>query len=188
MAMLAFILIMDSSYAAVFGILSAIIHELGHVIAIVLKDGKVKELKFGLVNVDMLNEASFTELRAKDEFFILLSGSILNFACAFVFISVYFLLRMSIFKVIAIQNLFIGAVNLLPISSLDGGRILSIFISQKLDLELSEKILDITSFIFLVPLGVLGFMILIKSRYNFSLLILGLYLLSYILFKEDSHI
>jgi len=188
MAMLTFILIMDNSYSAVLGILSAMLHELGHIIAIVLKDGKVKELKFGLVNVDMLNEASFAELKAKDEFFILMSGSMLNFIFAFVFILVYFLFQVSVFKVIAIQNLFIGAVNLFPISSLDGGRILSIFLSRRLDLELSEKILNIASFIFLVPLGALGFIILIRSRYNFSLLILGLYLLSYIFFKEDIHV
>ncbi|MBP3320169.1 MAG: hypothetical protein J6K87_00775 [Clostridia bacterium] len=75
--------------------------------------------------------------------------------------------------------------NLLLIESLDGHRILSVILSRKFDINICEKILNIVSVIFLVPVSVLGIIILVKSKYNFSLLIFGVYLFSRIILKKN---
>ena len=187
MAFLAFIFVMDKSYTAIFGILSAALHEIGHILAICLKKGNIKEIAFGIVNIDIASDSySFSDLENKDELFILLSGPLINLILASILKIIYFYSGYYMVNLIAYQNFFLGIVNLLPISSLDGGRILYILLCRKLDFILSEKILNIISILFLIPVCILGFLVLIKSKYNFSLLILGCYLLSYVLLRNDN--
>ena len=178
---------MDKSYTAIFGVLSAAMHELGHILAIYLKKGNIKEIAFGIVNIDISGESdNFSKAESTDELFILLSGPLINLVLSLVLKLIYFNGGCYIINLISYQNLFLGIVNLLPISSLDGGRILYILLSKKLDFILAERILNIISLLFLIPLCILGFLLLIKSKYNFSLLILGCYLLSYVLFRSDN--
>lgn len=187
MSFLTFIFVMDKSYTAIFGVLSAVLHELGHIIAIILKKGNITEIAFGIVNIDISSDSyTFSEAESEDELFILLSGPLINLIIALVLKFIYFSSGCSMANLVSYQNLFLGIVNLLPISSLDGGRILYILLSKKLDFILAEKIINIISILFLLPICILGFLVLIKSKYNFSLLILGCYLLSYVLFRNDN--
>ena len=147
----------------------------------------IKEIAFGIVNIDISGESdNFSKAESTDELFILLSGPLINLVLSLVLKLIYFNGGCYIINLISYQNLFLGIVNLLPISSLDGGRILYILLSKKLDFILAERILNIISLLFLIPLCILGFLLLIKSKYNFSLLILGCYLLSYVLFRSDN--
>ena len=186
--MITFVLVKDNSYVAVLGILSALLHELGHILVMSSSGNMVKEIDFGLVNIDILDDNDKNISFDKNELLILLSGSVVNFAVGMLLMGIYYLSSKNAVKVFAIQNFIVGILNLLPISQLDGGRILFILLSRHLKLCLTEKILKTISFIFLLPIIVLGFIILIKSKYNFSLLILGCYLFSYILFKDKSYI
>lgn len=186
--MITFVLVKDNSYVAVLGIFSALLHELGHLLAMQIKGSFVREIDFGLVNIDILDDTFKGESSDKNQLFVLLSGAAFNFIVATFMLLIYFLSRVNIFKIFGIQNFIVGTLNLFPISQLDGGRILFILISKKLDIVLADKILKIISIVFLLPIIVLGFIILVKSRYNFSLLILGCYLLSYILFRDKSYI
>ena len=64
--------------------------------------------------------------------------------------------------------------------------ILSIILNDKIsDLERAKKISNIISVVFLIPIAIVGFLVLLSSKYNFSLILLSCYLFSYILFKED---
>ena len=81
---------------------------------------------------------------------------------------------------------FIGMLNLFPIEMLDGGIILSLILNDKIgNFEKSKKISNIISVVFLIPIAIVGFLVLLSSKYNFSLILLSCYLFSYILFKED---
>ena len=69
---------------------------------------------------------------------------------------------------------------------LDGGIILSLILNDKIgNFEKSKKISNIISVVFLIPIAIVGFLVLLSSKYNFSLILLSCYLFSYILFKED---
>jgi len=187
MAFLTFIFVMDKSYTAIFGVLSALLHEVGHILAIFFKRGNIKEIKFGIVNIDISSDSFNTYLsnESKDELIILISGPLINLILALILKVIFLNNGCYIVNLVSYQNLFLGLVNLLPINSLDGGRIFYILLCKKLDFILAEKILNILSFIILVPVCILGFIVLIKSKYNFSLLILGCYLLSYVLLKNN---
>ena len=180
--MMVFMIVMDTSGMIVFGIVSALFHELGHVAAAYFCGVKIDKINFGFANVDIMARNQNQE----NNLTVLVSGSAVNFVIALIFNVIYLYSRNRILNVIAYQNLCIGIFNLLPIEVLDGGQILFLILNKKLDISLSEKILNIVSIIFLVPVCTLSFFILINSKYNFSLLILSCYLISYIFFKKDN--
>lgn len=85
----------------------------------------------------------------------------------------------------AIGSLALGLFHSLPIEPLDGGMALRSFLSGHMETEKAEKIVFGISLFFLIPLSVLGFLILLRTRYNFSLLALSLYLMLYLVLKRD---
>ncbi len=85
----------------------------------------------------------------------------------------------------AFASTALGAVHLLPIEPLDGGLALRAFLSEKFGTEKGRKITLVASFSLLLPMLVLGFMMLLQSRNNFSLLVLSIYLMLYLVLKKD---
>ncbi|MCH5298083.1 MAG: site-2 protease family protein [Ruminococcus sp.] len=83
-------------------------------------------------------------------------------------------------------NLFLGIFNMLPVLSLDGGQILHLLLSRKIEDIKAQKAVNILTFIFIFPLAVLGFILLFKTKYNFSLLAVCLYLILSLIFKRDN--
>lgn len=164
------------------GIVSAFLHEMGHITAAYFCKEKIKKINVGFASVDIVAAGKNHE----NSLAVLLSGSLANFTVALIFKVLYLYSGSKVIGVIMYQNLYIGIFNLLPISTLDGGQILFLLLNKKFNIFLSEKILTVISVIFLVPVCALAFLILIKSRYNFSLLILVCYLISYIFFKKDN--
>lgn len=81
--------------------------------------------------------------------------------------------------------LVLGAFHLLPIEPLDGGLALRALLCCFLGKARAEKISFLISLLFLLPLAILGFLILLHTRYNFSLLAFSLYLMLYLLLKRD---
>lgn len=77
----------------------------------------------------------------------------------------------------AAGSLALGVFHLLPIAPLDGATALSSILSLWFSLRSVQKILVFVSLVFLFPLAMLGFLVLLRSRYNFSLLVLCLYFL-----------
>ncbi len=173
---------MDKSGFVLVGIISSLMHELGHIIAVKAKKCSIDRIKLGCVNADIfLNGGNLT-----DKIIILFSGSMMNFFIAVIFkimCSVYY--DVNIFRTIYLQNLFIGILNLLPISTLDGGCILLSLLNKKIDSIVALRVYNIVSFIFLIPLFCIGIWILITSEYNFSLILLVTYLISCILLKKN---
>lgn len=180
--MITLIIVTDKQNVAIFAVLSSVLHEFGHIFAMKLLDYKLKRIKIGFVNSDIILSVH----KNSDMIKILLSGSFVNFCIALISKLLFFNTQRGLFEIIFLQNFFIGMLNLLPIEMLDGGIILSLILNDKIgNFEKSKKISDIISVVFLVPISIVGFLVLISSKYNFSLVLLSCYLFSYILFKED---
>ncbi|WP_099204318.1 hypothetical protein [Scatolibacter rhodanostii] len=79
----------------------------------------------------------------------------------------------------------LGIVHLLPIEPLDGGLALRAFFSLQCGAEKARKITFVISLLFLFPMLVFGFIMLLQSRNNFSLLALSVYLMIYLVVKKD---
>ena len=176
--------IFDKSGTMIWGILAAFIHEIGHIIAMVLINRKPVQIKLGLFDINIItNKQSYKNMF--QEMFIILAGPLANII--FTIIS-YLLLKQSnkeTFNFLTYENLFLALLNLLPIESLDGGQIVYILLLNKFNFITCQNIIRITSFFVLTPLAALGFLLLLKSKYNFSLLSISFYLIAIILFKKD---
>ena len=184
LSLVAFMMVTDDSFTIVYGLIFAFMHELGHILSMKILGYKIENINFGVLNIDIINEKrKFSENKFK-EFLILFRGCAINFLFAGLFEFLYVCSKISIFNVMFIQNISIGIFNLLPINSLDGAKILEIFIKDKLSYSVSVKIFDLISMLFLIPVIFLGVFVIIKSQHNFSLFIVGVYLLSLFLKKD----
>lgn len=85
----------------------------------------------------------------------------------------------------SVACLALGAFHLLPIEPLDGALVLRALLCCFREEAVAGRCVFLISLIVLFPLAVAGFLVLLHTRYNFSLLALSLYLMFYILFKRD---
>ena len=156
-------------------------HEFGHLIAFWLIKLEIKEINFGFASVDICKARGMSFCGLKKELIVTLSGSAMNFLAFLIFWILYYSTQERKCLYFAVQSFAIGAVNFLPIDSLDGGIALNLILEKKFGFEKSQKISKIVSWMFLLPIIIFGVYILLRSKYNFSVLILALYLVFEIL-------
>lgn len=82
-------------------------------------------------------------------------------------------------------NLAMCIAHSLPIEPLDGGLALHYILRSHFRKDKAEIISRVISSLLLLPLSVLGYYLLLQTKYNFSLLALNLYLTAYLLFGKD---
>ena len=166
--------------------LAVIIHESGHLLAM-LKCGHAPErIKISAFEIKIFDSKRQSRSE-KQNFFIIFSGPAVNFICFIPFYLLY-LLGNEFVLPFAISNLSVGLFNLLPVLSLDGGQLIFIILRQRVGADKAEKIVDIITFITIIPLAALGFIVLFESKYNFSLLFVCVYLIVSLLTRGNRYI
>lgn len=124
-AALSVLLFFDRAHLLWYALLAAILHESGHLLCYLLWVHRLPALSFGFTGMWFHLEQN--RLPRKKEALLLLAGPGANLAAALVIGAVmqqhaalwgYFFLG---------ENLLIGLFNLLPVSFLDGGRLLSLY-------------------------------------------------------------
>lgn len=168
------------SYSVIF------LHELAHLAAallIGLKTSHIVFFPFG-VNLKLKNSLVYS---IADEVLLYLSGPFLNILlamlCRFLnntgeYITIFYY-----------NNICHFLFNLLPILPMDGGVVLKKILSRGVGSRLGEKILKITSVIFIFILVLIELILLVKSKFNFSILIASIFLTGNIFTnKEKYHI
>lgn len=85
----------------------------------------------------------------------------------------------------ALASLALALAHSLPVEPLDGGLALHYILRDRYGNERSEIICRVVSVLFLIPLAVLGFFVLLRTRYNYSLLALSVYSMLYLVLKWD---
>lgn len=153
---------------------SALIHESGHFFALGIYGVRIKTLVLGLFGGTLILEKKLVSY--KKDAVIALSGSLFNFLAAtlaFLFLRLNFSEHLFFFF---LSNLFYAFFNLLPISTLDGGRVLLSLISIKKEPYEAEKLVGYISRIFLFLLACSGFYLVSEFSFNVSLFVLLLLL------------
>lgn len=146
------------------------LHEAGHVAALVLLGGKVNCLRlsaFGMVMVPVCNELSFYQ-----ESLFILAGPSVNLIIAVVLLP----FSCATVQQISALSMLLGLFNLLPISALDGGKALWYFLQMHFREAAVTKAIRVVSVITLCLLGVFGLFLLYQNHYNFSVLLIVVYL------------
>lgn len=95
-----------------------------------------------------------------------LANILLTLPCA----AIYSKTGSPFFHACLLMNAALALFNLLPILSTDGGEIAGILFRRLFSAEISKKILTITTVALLLPIAVGGFLLLFRSRENFTLL------------------
>ena len=158
------------------GILFSLLHEAGHLTAIITLKERPKELSFGLFGMTIKRRHDLSQ-NYKNEIITALAGPVTNYILAVLFIAFRQTTGSEIMLKSALINIILGTFNIMPVFSLDGGRALEACLKLSFDSDKSEKILKAVSFFTLVIMMSAGIYILILSHYNFTLLAVSVYLI-----------
>ena len=166
--------------------IAVLIHELGHLLMMLRLGFLPEKIKISGFEIKIFDSKRQSRSE-KQNFFIIFSGPAVNFICFIPFYLLY-LLGNGNFLPFALANLSVGLFNSLPVLSLDGGQMIFILLKRRLNPARAEKTVDIITLITIFPLAVLGFAVLFKSKYNFSLLFICAYLIISLVTRSDRYI
>lgn len=171
----AFLLVFNINDSIKLAIIFSLVHEIGHLAAIILCGEKPERISFGLFGMTIVRKGDITQNYHK-EFFTAVSGPLANLTAAAVGVLFYLKCKNEYTLKIVAVNLIISAFNIMPVFGLDGGRALEAVLKQNFSQDKSEKILRAVSFFTLVIMMGFGFYVLISTGYNFSFLAICVYL------------
>ena len=175
-------LILNSQFELILALSLSLFHEIGHIISIKLFKISIMQIKITPFSFDILYDHSLVSY--KKEIIILLCGPIFNLFLSILFFLLNIIYNQYLLKLLFYQNIIIGFTNLFPISSLDGGRLLLILLYKNFSERTSNQLSFIVSIIFIIPIMCSGFLILIKSNFNMSALLLSIYLSYFLIFQK----
>lgn len=167
------VLLLDRDNRVIFCFLAALLHELGHVLMMLLCGVHVREIRLRLF--DVLIKADDAP-SVKADVLITMGGVAVNFLFA--------LLLYPVGVKYALPHLALGIFNLLPMMSLDGGHLLEIWMDKRFSPRTTAIVLRVTTFVFLLPLMTAGLYVILNSGYNYSLLIISIYLIVLLFLKN----
>ena len=176
-ALLALFAFCDKSGLMLVAISSALIHELGHIVMAELLGFGVKELYFAPFGIRMILKTPLSVAKSTKKIAVLSAGCFVNLVLFIVF---WFLGH----KTAAYIQLITATFNILPAGTLDGGRILHEILTMHLEADRAQTITDIISLLSAVLLFLLGSFVLLKSGYNFSLILTSIYLAIMVIIRQ----
>ena len=161
---------------------SAVLHELGHVLAMKIKGVSVKSVAFNIGEVAI--KADSSSLSYIDELFVSAGGVVVNFLLSAIFCFVYKLSGISFCYTAFVSNLAVGVFNMLPVRFLDGGDILILILQRLVTRRTADIILTVFTVVFIIPVFISGLIFIFNSSYNYSLFFAAVYLICTLVSKE----
>lgn len=174
--------IFDSFLYCLFAI---IIHESGHIILMCIFGYAPEKIKISLFEIS-ISDRKRQERSFIQNFLIIFFGPFSNFICFILFYLLY-LIGNDFFLYAAAANLSVGLFNILPVMSLDGGQLLYLVLCRFFSESISQRVVNVITFIIIFPLAFFGFILLFNSKYNFSLLIVCIYLVLSLLCRNNKY-
>ena len=167
---------------------SALLHETGHLIAAKLLGIKIKEIKIDFSGARICMEERLVSY--KKELILSLSGPLVNFICVTACIAAFVLLKLSPEELtartgalllegeqscvgyvgfFALSSFLQGAVNLLPIRTLDGGRMLYCIIAMIFNESIAERVIDVFSALSALVLWTVALYLMLRLAKGFGI-------------------
>lgn len=182
-ALVAFLISMNTNNVLI-TLVSSLLHEAGHLFVMCRSGCKPLCVSFEITGMNIIRNSDL-KISLKNELLISVGGPLINFIIVLVCGFLYCFYQKEIILTFAVINLILMIFNLLPIKGLDGGRTLLFLMSEKMRIENCILILKITSAIFIILIYLWGFYVLFVTRYNFSLLIIAVFLSLSAISKND---
>lgn len=164
--MLAVLMLTDPSGFCAVTVLAAVLHECGHLLAT-----KCLRVPLGSLRMDFLGarlEVSGRLLSYGEEWLLSAAGPFASLLVAALAAPLWGLLPLS--RLFSCASLLLGLLNLLPVSSFDGGRMMETTLFRFLSEESARRIMRFSSFLFLFLLWAIAVYFLIRAAGGISLL------------------
>ena len=165
----------DGSGSMLMMLAAAAIHEAGHVTACIAMGGRVEVLTLSAVGAELKLDYPSVISYGRENI-VLLSGAAANLVLGAVsyFLGLYQMAYISV---------GLGVFNLLPITPLDGGRILYNLICERFHINLAEQITAISSGIFIGVISGIGAIWAVKFA-NWLPIVISIWLLAGLMRKK----
>ncbi|NMA25629.1 MAG: hypothetical protein GX936_08185 [Clostridiales bacterium] len=164
----------DSGGTLILALFAAAVHEAGHYGALKLFRGRIRELKLELLGFRMFSDSPMSY---RAEIITAAAGpaASLILAVAAAFAGRYLYCQQC--YVLSGISLMFCFLNTLPSLPLDGGKVVYAVTASSFGLDMAERITCILSCVVTLALLSTGMMLLLKTGYNFTLLLAALWLL-----------
>jgi stage IV sporulation protein FB len=165
-------------YLVVF--LSILLHEAGHITVAHFFGGRVHSLTILPIGIN----ASISEgnTRKSDAAAVNLAGPVVNLLIFFICLVINKIFRLdnSLLNLIMNSNILLAVFNLMPVLPLDGGRVLRCIIEDRKGWRYAYHVSKRLSIFLAVAVIILGIIQIIANHHNFSLLIIGFYMVFFL--------
>lgn len=172
--MLSLILLVDRTGIMLFGILSVVIHESGHLVFMYLTKKHPEKVVFQLGGIIISSPKSASY---NSELLIALGGCLFNFFACLASGLIYLYSRNEMLFIFSAANFGLMLFNLMPINSLDGMDIIKFSLLKNYSMEKVKSVCNIISVCFLAAVSLLSVYSVVKFGLNPTILICLLYLL-----------
>lgn len=181
----AMVLCHDSRY--IIAIVSTALHEMGHIVVM---------LKYGCdkvdINVNLFNIAISDKQRGmrpySHDIAIICAGPLVNFLIFVTFKMLHNLYPIEFLYNVAMISLALAIFNMLPMESTDGGQLVYILLCRRFSPRVSQTVMTTITLILLIPIAFVGFIILLRSKYNYTLLFATMYIVALVVMKKNKYV
>lgn len=178
-------LILCEEDTVIISLLSSVLHEGGHLFFMHLYSQNVRSVTFGAFGVRIDRQLT-TTLSYKKEAIIAFGGILVNFIIATIG-AVYYSLWSSVFSLkFSAVNIIIALFNMIPLDTLDIGRVLRYTLLVHMDEARCDRILSFVSLVFINLLAVVCLLYSLFIGFNPSLIATTVYLCVITLFMKWS--
>ena len=170
------------SYISLAALLSAFLHELGHIFAARICGVPIKELRLDIFGASLVIQKAICSYGR--EIFVAASGPTVNILMCIGLLGIY--RTNAFFSLLFAASLFLAVLNLLPIQDFDGGRILYCSVAILASERTAAHVCPVLSFMILLFLWMLSVYFLLVSGATLSLFVFSFALLCKILVSSAS--
>lgn len=164
------LMLLYNSTATLVVVCLSLLHEAGHIGALLLLGGRIRTLRLSAFGMVMVPESDVLSL--KQEALFVVAGPLVNLAITLLLAP----FETALLTQIAALSLLLGLFNLLPISMLDGGKALWYFLQLYYKESTVTRVVRVLSIVTLCLVAALGGWLLCQNHQNFSVLLIVVYL------------
>lgn len=173
-AVVAVLLCVDGGAHVLPAMVACVVHEGGHLLAARLCGMHIEAVCIGALGIHMVGDAHrLSHLRSAA---ISLAGPLVNL--------LFFALLLPVSRDFSTVQLVLFLFHILPAVPLDGGMALYAALCHAAGARRAAWIITAVSVLMALLLGTLGFSVLLATRSNFTLLLIAVYILFYVVFRQ----
>ena len=177
-------LILTRSYLSLAALVAAALHECGHILAAKLCRIPLVQMKLGIFGATLKTDRSLCSYGK--EIILAAAGPLTNLLC-FALCCIADA-KNEAAELFALASLVLAILNLLPISELDGGRIVYCTLASSFSVECAKRVVDALSFAIIFSLWTLSVYLILRLGASLSLFVFSCFLFGKIFIKNTYEI